>query len=174
MTDVSTTETIEPVTESNSAAVIMEEWINRAQACELLGGISERAVQRYASKGDIKVDHRRRASGGSEAYYSKLDVLALKHRLASPQPKPSNALIKAQTQALTVPSPTETARNKRTRPDVRTAERLIVTVAEVVALTQLSEERIREHLKSGLLKGFLQGRRWRIKRKDLDAYVDAL
>lgn len=151
--------------------VVIEEWVSKAEACQLLGGVSERAVQRYAAKGDIKVDHRRRAGGGTEAYYSKLDILALKHRLEQPRSDAvTAALVRSSGRAL-VPIKEEKPEKKPRKPDVRVAEKLILTPAEASALTHLSIDDIREDLRAGKLKGFIRGRGWKIKRADLDEYV---
>lgn len=161
---------------SENETVVLEEWVSKADACQLLGGVSERAIQRYAAKGDIKVDHRRRAGGGSEAYYSKLDILALKHRLEQPRSDAATAaLVRASGRAM-VPIKAEIPEKKsQTRkPDVRVAEKLILTPAEASALTHLSIDDLRDDLRAGKLKGFIRGRGWKIKRTDLDDYVRGL
>jgi excisionase family DNA binding protein len=54
------------------------------------------------------------------------------------------------------------------------AHKLMLTLPEASALSNLSRSHLREALKRGKLKGKIIGRGWRIKRADLDTYVRAL
>jgi excisionase family DNA binding protein len=54
------------------------------------------------------------------------------------------------------------------------AHKLMLTLAEAAALSNLSRNHLRQAIKTGTLKAQKIGRGWRIKRADLDAYVAAL
>ena len=54
------------------------------------------------------------------------------------------------------------------------ADKLLLTMAEAQALTGLSREFLKDAISSGELKAKLIGKGWRIKRGDLDEYVDKL
>lgn len=54
------------------------------------------------------------------------------------------------------------------------AHKLMLTLPEASALSNLSRSHLRDALRHGKLKGKVIGRGWRIKRADLDTYVRAL
>ena len=54
------------------------------------------------------------------------------------------------------------------------AHKLMLTLSEAAALSNLSRNHLRQAIKRGTLKAQKIGRGWRIKRADLDAYVSAL
>lgn len=54
------------------------------------------------------------------------------------------------------------------------AHKLMLTLPEAAALSNLSRNHLRQAIKAGTLKAQKIGRGWRIKRADLDAYVSAL
>ncbi|MBD2296847.1 helix-turn-helix domain-containing protein [Anabaena sphaerica FACHB-251] len=60
------------------------------------------------------------------------------------------------------------------QPKVAIADKLLLTMAEAQALTGLSREFLKDAIASGELKAKLIGKGWRIKRSDLDEYVDKL
>lgn len=64
--------------------------------------------------------------------------------------------------------------NQRENEQVAIADKLLLTMAQAQAMTGLSREFIKEAIASGELKAKLIGRAWRIKRNDLDQYVDKL
>ena len=51
--------------------------------------------------------------------------------------------------------------------------RSLLTVVDVCELSQLSERRVRDALRSGALKGKRIGHGWRVLRADFDAWIDA-
>jgi excisionase family DNA binding protein len=57
---------------------------------------------------------------------------------------------------------------------VSIADKLLLTMAQAQALTGLSREFLKEAIASGELKAKLIGKPWRIKRGDLDNYIDKL
>jgi excisionase family DNA binding protein len=54
------------------------------------------------------------------------------------------------------------------------AHKLMLTLVEAAALSNLSRHHLRQAIKTGTLKAQKIGRGWRIKRADLDAYVSSL
>jgi excisionase family DNA binding protein len=54
------------------------------------------------------------------------------------------------------------------------AHKLMLTLAEAAALSNLSRNHLRQAIKTGALRAKKIGRGWRIKRTDLDAYVSTL
>ena len=54
------------------------------------------------------------------------------------------------------------------------AHKLMLTLVEAAALSNLSRNHLRQAIKTGTLKAQKIGRGWRIKRADLDAYVSSL
>jgi excisionase family DNA binding protein len=60
------------------------------------------------------------------------------------------------------------------RPAVAIADKLILTIAEVQMLTGLSKELLRDAITAGELKAKVIGKGWRVKRSDLQEYIDKL
>jgi excisionase family DNA binding protein len=54
------------------------------------------------------------------------------------------------------------------------AHKIILTLAEASALTNLSRNHLRQAIEEKKLKARIIGRGWRVKRDDLDAYVKKL
>jgi excisionase family DNA binding protein len=52
------------------------------------------------------------------------------------------------------------------------ADKLLLTIAEAQALTGLSREFLRDAINKGSLKAKVIGKGWRVKRSDLQEYVD--
>ncbi|GBE95629.1 helix-turn-helix domain-containing protein [Nostoc cycadae] len=61
-----------------------------------------------------------------------------------------------------------------TQPVVSIADKLLLTLAEAQALTGLSREMLRDAITSDKLKAKVIGKGWRIKRSDLNTYVEQL
>jgi len=60
------------------------------------------------------------------------------------------------------------------QPVVAIADKLLLTIAEAQALTGLSREFLRDAINKGELKAKVIGKGWRVKRSDLEAYIDKL
>ncbi|MDJ0591892.1 MAG: helix-turn-helix domain-containing protein [Pleurocapsa sp. MO_226.B13] len=60
------------------------------------------------------------------------------------------------------------------RPFVPVEEKLLLTLSEVQALTGLSRETLRDAIKNEELPAKIIGKAWRIKRGDLEDYVENL
>ena len=59
-------------------------------------------------------------------------------------------------------------------PFVPIEEKLLLTLPEVQALTGLSRETLREAIKQNELSAKIIGKAWRIKRSDLEDYIEGL
>jgi excisionase family DNA binding protein len=57
---------------------------------------------------------------------------------------------------------------------VSVADKLLLTMPEAQKLTGLSREFLKNAISSGNLKAKLIGKGWRIKRSDLNQYIDKL
>jgi excisionase family DNA binding protein len=60
------------------------------------------------------------------------------------------------------------------QPLVPIADKLLLTIAEVQSLTGLSREVLRDAIVAGELKAKVIGKGWRVKRSDLEDYIDKL
>ncbi|CEJ46341.1 helix-turn-helix domain-containing protein [Umezakia ovalisporum] len=60
------------------------------------------------------------------------------------------------------------------QPEVPVADKLLLTMAEAQLLTGLSKEFLKDAITAGELNAKVIGRGWRIKRSDLNAYIDKL
>ncbi len=60
------------------------------------------------------------------------------------------------------------------KPALSVADKIILTLAEASALTNLSRGTLRQAIEEKKLKARIIGRGWRVKRVDLDSYVDRL
>lgn len=60
------------------------------------------------------------------------------------------------------------------KPTVGIENKLLLTLKEVQALTGLSRDTLREAIASNQLKAQIVGKAWRVKKKDLEHYIDNL
>jgi excisionase family DNA binding protein len=59
-------------------------------------------------------------------------------------------------------------------PQIAFSDRVVLTVAEVCALTNMGQTTVYKLIKSGALPAFRRRRAYRITRVDLDAYLKAI
>ncbi len=52
--------------------------------------------------------------------------------------------------------------------------KIILTLAEAAALTNISQQELRKAIGTGALSAAMKGRGWKIRRKDLESYVEKL
>jgi excisionase family DNA binding protein len=162
--------------------------MNKKQAAEFLG-TSERAIERYAAKGKLTVRYQK-GQRGDEAVFDERELKKLraeleqKHSRVRPAVAPMSDTPDDQTLALS-----EVSRNQQanqllaliatamqpgpagTHAPVAVENKLILTLAEAQALTNLSRDHLRAAIETGKLKARIIGRGWKIKRADLDKYV---
>jgi excisionase family DNA binding protein len=170
--------------------------MNKKEAAEYLG-VSTRAIERYTQKGLISVKY----EGGKTrpvAVYDSDELDKLKEELETTIYKPaieSSSLtptnlattdisLSGLVEKILIPlshqlaSLTEAIKNLQTFPTapsaVKIENKLLLTLREVQALTGLSREILREAISDGKLKAQIVGKAWRVKKKDLEEYIENL
>lgn len=170
--------------------------MNKQEAADYLG-VSTRAIERYTQKGKLSVKY----EGGKTrpvAVYDQeeldklkeeLNITTYKPAIASSDPTPTELAttsvglsglvekfilpLSNQLQQLT-----EAISYLKALPThqatVGIENKLLLTLKEVQALTGLSRETLREAIASHQLKAQIIGKAWRIKRKDLEEYIENL
>ena len=163
--------------------------MNREEAAARLG-ISVRSLQRTVKAGKLTVKYRRGASGKQEAVFDPEEIERYKDSMEAETVKP--AMPASESQALATTRDTDLARSVAlaresvaailgamrpaapARPAVAVEAKLVLTLIEASALTNLSRNRLLAAIHDGKLTAKIIGRGWRIKRADLDAYVEKL
>jgi predicted transcriptional regulator len=147
--------------------------MNKKQVAEFLG-VSTRIVEKYASQGRLGEINYVRGKTGKQAEYDREAVESLKTILESPD----TALTVAKTpdarlfvaQLLSSITTLEESRGV----SVRVSEKLLLNLKDCMLLTGLSEQNLRDAIKSEKLKAKIIGRGWKIKKQDLDDFVNNL
>ena len=171
--------------------------MNKREASQYLGK-TERAVERYTQAGELSVKYK---PGKTRpiADYDETELRELKHRLANPsdvrpavvsenptkaeQPRttPTEALQRAgsvegmQAFALMVANAlraTQDGRNDTLHVELK--DKLTLSLNEASQLSGLSRGHLRQAIEAKKLKARIIGKGWRVKRSDLDAYVQKL
>jgi predicted transcriptional regulator len=146
--------------------------MNKKETAEVLG-ISTRLVEKYASEGRLGDITYVRGKTGKIADYDRKAVEKLKQVLESPDTAiatktPDARLIVASlVQAITSREETHTA-------SVRVSEKLLLTVNDCRLLTGLSEQSLRDAIHDGKLKGKVIGRGYKVKKADLNLFIENL
>jgi excisionase family DNA binding protein len=162
--------------------------MNKKEAAEFLG-VSTRLVEKYASEGRLGEITYVRGKTGKQAEYNQEAVNKLKTALESPDTAlapatPDARLFVAQlVEAITT---REQANIEAIRgllsgsieeprsASVRVSEKILLNLTDCRLLTGLSETSLREAIKSGELQAKIIGRGWKVKRQDLDEFVNNL
>lgn len=164
--------------------------MNKQEAADFLG-VSVRALERYVSQGKISVRYEKGKTRPT-ANFDPQELEAFRAELTQPTYKPRQ-----------IPTPSQPAEDtaltysgeiadfgevtaidklagiierllQRDLPVVPIADKLLLTISEAQALTGLSREFLRDAIASGELKAKVIGKGWRIKRSDLDNFIDEL
>ncbi len=166
--------------------------LSKAEAAEYLG-ISTRALERYTQQGKIGVKYVK-AKRGKQARYQSQDLEQLKKELSTETHKPAVEQVSTVTDNLPVEisglvekialpisshlaALSEAVQNLQRvshRPFVPIEEKLLLTLPEVQALTGLSRETLRDAIKQNELSAKIIGKAWRVKRSDLEDYIEGL
>jgi excisionase family DNA binding protein len=165
--------------------------MNKKQAAEYLG-VSERAVERYTSKGKLSVRYQK-GQRGDEAVYDERELKRLRADLdkkrtvirpaieptpdtSDDEPRQLARVSDNQDAAAMLMQIIMAARDRRseTRALTDLAVKKLLTLPEASALSGLSVGHLREAIHAGKLKGKIIGRGYKIKQLDLDAYVRKL
>ncbi len=146
--------------------------MNKKEAAEYLN-VSTRIVEKYASENRLGEVTYVRGKTGKQAEYNHEAVENLKRILESPDTSlatrsPDARLFVAQlVEALAT---REQPRNEA----IRTSEKILLNLNDCRLLTGLSDANLRNAIKSEKLKAKIIGRGWKIKRQDLDEFVNNL
>lgn len=176
--------------------------MNKQEAADYLG-VSVRALERYVQQGKISVKYEKGKTRPT-ANFDPKELETFKAELEQPTIKPAfeSRQIATEPQSDTdklTHNPGEIARFDEvstfgeigvidklsgiieallgkgdSQPLVPIADKLLLTIAEAQALTGLSREFLRDAINSGDLKAKQIGKSWRVKRSDLQEYVDKL
>ncbi len=135
--------------------------------------ISVRLVERYASEGRLGEVKYVRGKTSKRAEYDRKAVENLKTILESPDtaltaPKPDARLFVAELVEAMV------KRDEHRSASVRTSEKLLLNLNDCRLLTGLSDANLRDAIKAGTLKAKIIGRGYKVKRADLDEFINNL
>ena len=173
--------------------------MNKQEAAKFLG-VSVRALERYVQQGRISVKYEKGKTRPT-ANFEQAELETLREELTQPSVKPAFESRQISTErrqeiGITVQTPGEITEfdeiseiatvNKlasiiegfldqdNNQPKISVAEKLLLTIAEAQTLTGLSKEFLKNSISSNNLKAKLIGKSWRIKRSDLDEYIEKL
>jgi excisionase family DNA binding protein len=154
--------------------------MNKEEAAKELG-ISVRSLQRLAEKKKISVTLKRGNSGKQEAFFDPDEITNYKRERDVEIVKPASVTTDVTALARSDVDPAkffEALRNavvSEQKPvSVAIADKPLLKLDEASALTGLSREILRKAIDAGTLKGKLIGKAYRVKRSDLDSYIDKL
>jgi excisionase family DNA binding protein len=148
--------------------------MNKTEAAQFLK-VSPRTLQRLSQQGKISVIYKN-SKTGAEANYDEEEL----RRYLEQQ---SNIIYKPASQALTtIPQEALATRNddrlitileafRPQKPTVPIESKPLLKLNEAAALTGLSRQTLRTAIDNNKLKAQISGRAWRIKRADLDSYI---
>ncbi len=162
--------------------------VNKKEAAQYLG-VSTRAVERYVQQGKLHIQYVQ-GKHGREALYDDDEVKAFFLELQAPvhrtvpesttnseqawataaiqQHLVGEMVVEALVAAIEIVI--ERQEYKR-RPTAPVEEKLLLTLKEAQALTGLSQQHLREAIRSGKLHAPKVGRARRIARRDLEHYI---
>jgi excisionase family DNA binding protein len=156
--------------------------MNKAEACELLQ-ISDRSLARYAAQGKVAVTYHK-GRRGNVAEYDDDDVRALKVELSGPVgvrkptierlPNPDNTSLQSVSDFGNILQAISARMTPEQRPQVEVADKLLLTLKEASALSNLSNDYLRQAIKNNKLKAAIIGRGWKIKRAELERFIAKL
>jgi excisionase family DNA binding protein len=163
--------------------------MNKKEAAEYLG-VSTRLVEKYASEGRMGEVLYIRGRTGKQAEYTLEAVEKLKAELESPdtsitQYRTPDArlfvghLVEAlerreQANVEAIRGLLEGRTEHPRSASIRVSEKILLTVSDCRLLTGLSDATLRDAIRSGDLKGKILGRGYKIKRLDLDDFIEKL
>ena len=167
--------------------------MNKKQAAEFLG-VSVRALERYVQQGKLTVRYEKGKTRPT-ANFDQTELEAFKEELNQPTIKPAVETRQIATEVYDEADivPVEVAgfgeitvvdrlagmvemlitRGDK-KPAVPIESKILLTLDEVQAMTGLSKGYLRDAINKGNLKAKQIGKSWRVKRSDLDAFVENL
>jgi predicted transcriptional regulator len=146
--------------------------MNKKEVAEFLG-VSTRIVEKYASESRLGEVTYIRGKTGKQAEYDPEAVENLKRMLESPN---TSLATKSPDARLFVAQLVETLTNReQPRSEaIRTSEKILLNLNDCRLLTGLSDANLRDAIKSEKLKAKIIGRGWKVKRQDLDEFIENL
>lgn len=144
--------------------------LTKQQAAERLD-VSVRAIENYSTQGKL---HPTYAAGkrGKVALFDESEVEALKESrgevVYSPKPSTALALVTQQDERFTA------LLAAMRPPAVSVNEKILLTLKDCQALTSLSIEHLRAAIHAKKLNGEKIGAGFKVKRTDLDSYIENL
>jgi excisionase family DNA binding protein len=163
--------------------------MNKKEAADHLG-VSTRLVEKYASEGRLGEVIYVRGRTGKQAEYDHQAVEKLKVELDTPDTAmtqhrtPDARLFAGQlVEALerreqaSVEAIRGLLADRSDNPrsaSIRVSEKILLTVSDCRLLTGLSDITLRDAIRSGDLKGRILGKGYKIKRSDLDKFIEKL
>lgn len=170
--------------------------MNKKEAAEYLG-VSTRAIERYTQRGLLSVKYEGGKTRPVAVYDSEeldklkeeLETTIYKPAISTSSPTPTNLApldvsLSGLIEKLFIPLSqqlallTEAIKSLQALPTASRAvpieNKLLLTLREVQALTGLSREILREAIAQGKLKAQIVGKAWRVKRKDIEEYIENL
>lgn len=170
------------------------EMLTKEQAAKALN-CSVRTVERYMKENKLTVTYKKVGSTRAIAMFHEDEVTRLAEAITPPikpavveetrqfTTEEADGLAMLEHECGEIVGIVEIDENERlakiielllTTQRVRICEKLILTLDECRDLSGLSKQRLREAITTGQLKAQKIGKGWKIKRKDLEQYVDDL
>jgi predicted site-specific integrase-resolvase len=146
--------------------------MNKKEVAEFLK-VSTRIVEKYASEGRLGEVTYIRGKTGKQAEYNREAVENLKRILESPDTtlaakSPDARLFVAQlAEALT-------NREQPRSQAIRVSEKILLNLNDCRLLTGLSDANLRNAIHNNKLKAKIIGRGWKVKRQDLNEFINSL
>jgi excisionase family DNA binding protein len=146
--------------------------MNKKEVSEFLS-VSTRIVEKYASEGRLGEVTYIRGKTGKQAEYDREAVENLKRMLESPD---TSLATKSPDARLFVAQLVEALTNhEQPRTEaIRTSEKILLNLNDCRLLTGLSDANLRDAIHDSRLKAKIIGRGWKIKRQDLDEFINNL
>jgi len=178
-------------------------WIEKRAAAEYLG-VSEKSIERYKDKYNLEVKTESRPGRTRPVVlFLHDDLSSLKSKLSQTVYRPPVAITPKNLPVESIDVPRECSTTAVTttkkegdgerlleffraledrviktatkyRQDVPIEVKLLLSIREAQKLTGLSRDRLRQAIQTGGLKAQLIGRGWRVKRSDLERYIDGI
>ena len=164
--------------------------MNKQEAATFLG-VSERALQRYTQQGRISTRYIKGKTRPTPEYDEE-ELERFKVELSGtithspkvltsempPDPDTALARIDRNSQAPDLAALLLTrafeGMGVKLRPAVPIEHKTLLTLTEAQAVTGLSRSILRQAIEAGTLKAKTIGKAWRVKRSDLDIYIESL
>jgi excisionase family DNA binding protein len=149
-----------------------ESNMNKKEASEFLG-VSTRLVEKYASDGRLGEVTYIRGKTGKQAEYNREAVETLKTALESPDTSLATTTPDARLFVAQLVEAIATREQSRSA-SIRVSEKILLNLTDCRTLTGLSDDFLREAIHSGTLKAKIIGRGYKVKRQDLDEFINNL